>query len=92
LSGKTVLTYELPETVHRLRGVAGIEDADRPNSRAKLSITGDGTTLFEHVLSGDEPATELRLELNGVKKLVISVDFANGSSCRAVMGAMRLLQ
>ncbi|MDR3111112.1 MAG: NPCBM/NEW2 domain-containing protein [Planctomycetaceae bacterium] len=92
LSGKTTLTYELPETVVRLRGIAGIDDADRPNSRAKLSIAGDGATLFEQVLSGDELATELRLELNGVRKLVISVDFANGSSCRAVMGAMRLLQ
>ena len=78
LSAKTVLEFSWTDDYQTLRGLAGIDDRIRPSGRVKLSFQSGGTILYETILRGDHPAVPLNVNLNGVKKLTILVDFPAG--------------
>jgi hypothetical protein len=70
------LTYALQGQYSVFVAVAGIDDAARPLGDARLSLLGDDRPLLEPIrLTGkDEPVT-VRVDLGGVRKLTIRVDF-----------------
>jgi len=78
LSAKTVLEFSFTDDYQTLRGLAGIDDRIRPGGRVKLSFLSGSTTLYETTIRGDHPSVPLNLNMNGVKKLTIIVDFTGG--------------
>ena len=78
LHSRTLLTYRLQDDYRRFRAVAGIDDAVRNGSveaHVVLTISGDGKTLFTSEVSGSMDPLELDLDLSGVKRLTILVDY-----------------
>lgn len=71
------LTYDLDGPYSQFVAVAGIDDAVRPNGSAVLTFLGDDKVLGEPIpLTGkDKQPTPVRLQLTGIKKLTIRVDF-----------------
>ena len=78
LSPKTVLEFSWADDYKTLRGLAGIDDRTRPNGRVKLVFLSGNTVLYETTIRGDHPAVPLNINLTGVKKLAIVVDFSHG--------------
>jgi len=75
LSARTVLEYSWTDDYKTLRGLAGIDDRTCPNGRVKLAFLSGDTVLYETTIRGDHPAVPLNINLSGVKKLTIIVDF-----------------
>ena len=77
-SGSEV-TYRLPPgRYRRLKATAGIDDRSRPDGSVRLVILGDDKTLFEGELSGKDEPRALDLDLAGVNRLKVVVDFGPG--------------
>ena len=75
LRSRTRLVFRLPGKFNRLRAVAGIDDADQEHGHVRLSIEGDGRVLFDGAIAGGQPPQELDIDLSGVKRLTILVDY-----------------
>ncbi len=70
------LTYDLGGGYTSFVALAGIDDAVRPAGNARLTILGDGKELFKPAaVGGLADPLPIRLDLRGVKQLVIRVDF-----------------
>ncbi len=70
------LSYDLDEPFTWFIATVGIDDAARPRGDATLTILGDGKVLGEPLtLRGDEKAIPVRLDVAGVSRLTIRVDF-----------------
>ncbi len=78
LRGGAELVYRLPERFGRFHAMAGIADGVPAGGRVRLVIRGDDRVLFEgDVATGDAPRP-LDLDLVGVRRLTIRVDFGEG--------------
>jgi hypothetical protein len=75
LRSRTRLVYRLPDKFGRLKAMAGIDDRVRPRGNARLVIQGDDRVLLETTLTGTEPPKPLDLDLTGVRRLTILVDY-----------------
>ena len=62
----------------RLKALAGIDDSVREAGSARLIITGDGKTLYDGKILGRDEPVDLDLDVAGVKRLNIVVDFGEG--------------
>lgn len=70
------LTYDLDGQYSMLVANAGIDDAVKPNGDAEMTILGDDKELVKPMrLTGKDGPIPVRVELKGVKKLVIKVSF-----------------
>ena len=73
------ITYRLPPgRYRRLKAVAGIDDRVRPQGAVRLAILGDDKPLFEGAVTGRDEPLPLDLDLSGVNRLKIVVDFGAG--------------
>ncbi len=72
---RTTLVYRVPRGFTRLLGVAGIEPATRANGSARLTITGDDRSLLDAELTGNTSPLDVELDITGVKRLKIVVDY-----------------
>jgi hypothetical protein len=75
LHSRTLLEYRLPSEFRRFQFVAGIDDRVRPGGNARLVIRGDDRVLLEATLAGTDPPRPVDLDLTGVRRLAILVDF-----------------
>jgi hypothetical protein len=75
LYSRTEITFRLPDRFSRLKAIAGIDDEVRPRGNVRLMIRGDERVLFDETLTGKDPARLLDLDINGVRKLIILVDY-----------------
>lgn len=79
LSSRTELVYRLPPgEFKRLVAVAGIDSRARPAGAVRLVIYGDDKLLLENDVLGTEEPLPIDLDLNGVSRLKIVVDFGPG--------------
>jgi len=79
LHSRTELAFDLGGQYHLLTALAGIDEAVSLGA-AHLTIMGDGRTLLEKTrLDRADPPHALRLDVTGVRRLVILVDFAEGT-------------
>jgi hypothetical protein len=75
IRSRTEMVYRLPGSFSRLKAIAGIDDSVRPHGSVRLVIRGDNNVLLDTFIAGtDEPKT-IDLDLAGVRKLSILVDF-----------------
>jgi len=75
LHSRSEVTYRLPSGFRRFRAVVGIDDAVRPYGHVLLVIRGDGAVLFERAVTGVDPPLPVELDIQGVRRLTITVDF-----------------
>ncbi len=75
LHSRTKVVYRLPGRFRRFQAIVGIDDDVRPNGDVCLVIYGDDRVLLETTVTGTDPARSIDLELTGVRRLGILVDF-----------------
>ena len=75
LHSRTQLTYRLGGQFRQFKAVAGIDETVRPRGDVRLELTGDGKILWNATIKGTQPATQLNLDVTGVRRLEILVDF-----------------
>lgn len=75
LHSRTEVVYRLPDRFRRFKALAGIDDAVRPQGNVRLVISGDDRVLLETSVVGTDPAKPIDLDLSGVRRLRILVDF-----------------
>ncbi|MBX9788028.1 MAG: NPCBM/NEW2 domain-containing protein [Pirellulales bacterium] len=77
LHSRTRLVFRLPEDYRRLTAVVGIDDRLSDQGNVKLEIVGDEKTLLSAVVKGGDPPLPLELDVSGVRRLTITVDFGD---------------
>jgi hypothetical protein len=77
IRSRTELVYRLPAGYRRLNSIVGIDPATRANGKVRLTILGDDHPLFDEELAGADPPRELNIEIDGVKRLKLIVDYGD---------------
>ncbi|HUT12083.1 MAG TPA: NPCBM/NEW2 domain-containing protein [Thermoguttaceae bacterium] len=75
LHSRTKMVYRLPDRFRRLKAVAGIDDGVRPHGDVRLVIQGDDQVLLDEKLTGTDPPKPIDLDVTGVRRITILVDF-----------------
>jgi hypothetical protein len=74
---RTELTYRLPDKYRAFHAIVGIDDRVRPGGNVHLQILGDDRTLFEGTLTGKDAPRPVDLDISGVNRLKLVVDFGD---------------
>jgi hypothetical protein len=77
IRSRTEVVYRLPGSFTRFKAVAGIDDSVRPQGNVHLVIRGDNNVLLDLPIAGTDAPKPIDLDLSGVRKLSILVDFGN---------------
>jgi hypothetical protein len=72
---RTELVYRLPPGFRRFTTVAGIDPATSASGNVRLEIHGDDRLLLEDDIAGHDPPRSIELDISGVKRLKILVDY-----------------
>ncbi len=72
---RTELVYRLAGDFRQFLAVAGIDDRVRPAGNVRLVVSGDDRELFAQTLTGSDAPLALNVNITGVKRLKILVDF-----------------
>ena len=75
IRSRTELVYRLPSGYSRFMAVAGIEPAAAASGNVALTIFGDDRLLTEATIAGSSQPLPLELDVAGVKRLKIVVDY-----------------
>lgn len=75
IHSRTTLIYRLTDAHKTFQAVAGIDPSMRDNGHVELVITGDEKELFRQAISGKDKPISLNLDITGVRRLSILVDF-----------------
>jgi len=78
MRSRSAAVYRLPEQFTRFHATLGIDDAVRPYGHAQVKILGDDKTLVKEAIAGDAKPRSLSLDVTGVRRLLIMVDFGKG--------------
>jgi hypothetical protein len=77
LTSRTKMVYRLPAQSKRFRALAGIDDGVGNLGSVQLVIQGDDRQLYSGKHTGNDPPVDLDLDLAGVRRLTILVDFGD---------------
>lgn len=75
IHSRTELVYRLPGRFRRFVATVGIDDAVRPQGNVQLIIRGDDRVLLDDKVTGADRAKPIELDVTGVRRLTILVDF-----------------
>jgi hypothetical protein len=75
LRSHTELVYRVPAGFRRFTTVAGIDPSTSASGNVRLEIEGDGRLLWEDDIAGQEPPRSIELDIAGIKRLKIVVDY-----------------
>jgi hypothetical protein len=75
IRSRTELVYRLPSGYRRLNAIAGIDPVTRASGNVHLEIFGDDRSLLSSDVTGIDPPQTIDLEVAGVKRLKIVVDY-----------------
>jgi hypothetical protein len=75
IRSRTELVYRLPAGFRRFSALAGIDPTTSASGKVSLTIQGDERSLFEAEIAGDQPPKPIELEIGGVRRLTIVVDY-----------------
>jgi hypothetical protein len=93
---KCVLAFELNRGFDQFAAVAGIDSATEGKGDCVMSVIADGTTLWTQRVKGNGPAHDVKLNVKGVRELVLAVepgedldlaDHANWADARLIRAA-----
>jgi hypothetical protein len=77
ISSRTEMVYRLADRHRRLVAIAGIDDSARPQGKVRLVIQGDDRVLFETTVAGTDAPKPIELDMTGVRRLTVLVDFGD---------------
>ncbi len=77
IPSRTEMVYRLPNRYRRLLAIVGIDDSARPHGHVRLVIRGDDRVLFKEAVAGTDPAKPIDLDMTGVRRLTVLVDFGD---------------
>ena len=98
LDSRSELAWTLPGKFGRLEGVAGIDDDVRPLGSVRLRIVGDGKTLLDAKIYGNDDSKKEPLQISlataGVRRLVLIVESLGnfGAGDHLDLGNLRLIK
>jgi len=75
LRSRSEIEFDLPEGYQRFKAGVGIDDAFRPHGNARVVVRGDDRVLAETHPAGTRPAEWIDVDITGVRRLSILVDF-----------------
>ncbi len=75
LHSRTDVGFRLPGRFRRFKALVGIDDAVRPGGDVQVEIRGDGSCCGKAGFAVPTPAKALDLDIAGVKRIDILVDF-----------------
>ncbi len=75
IHSRSVVTYRLREEHRRLLATARIDDRFRPSGQVRLEIRGGERVLLEREIVGDDDPVDLDVDIRGVRRLTLIVDF-----------------
>lgn len=75
IHSRTELVYRLTGDFRRFQALVGIDDRVRPAGDVRLVIRGDDRELFNEAVTGSDEPLALSLDISGVRRLRILVDF-----------------
>ena len=75
IHSRTELTYRLTDKFQIFQALVGIDPAMGENGNVELVVVGNGKQLFRKTLTGRDEAAELKIDVRGVSRLTILVDF-----------------
>lgn len=78
LASRTEMVFRLADDYRNFHAVVGIDDHVRDGGDVILIISGDDRELLRRTVVGREPAEAIDLDITGVKRLKILVDFGRG--------------
>jgi hypothetical protein len=78
ICGRTEMVYHLPGPFSRFCAMTGIDDAEHTGGKVRLVIRGDGKVLLEKTIADGDAPRAVNLNLSGVERLTILVDFEGG--------------
>jgi len=78
LHSRTSLVYRLPGAFRRFKATVGIDDRVRPQGHVRLVLRGDDRVLLDATVAGTDPPKPVDLDLAGVRRLTILVDYGDG--------------
>lgn len=78
LQSRTKIVYRLPERFSRFVATVGVADSVRPGGKVRFVVQGDDKVLLEASYSGSDAPQPIDLDLTGVRRLTILVDFEDG--------------
>lgn len=80
LHSRTQLSYRLTKPYRRFHATVGIEDRHRATGNLRLVITGDDRALVDRTITGVDEPFDIDLEVEGVRRIKILVDFGDDRS------------
>jgi len=75
LHSRCRLTYSIAGKYKRFVADVGIDDSVGQLGHVVCQVLGDGKSLFQSVIEGDQPPKKLDLNIKNVRTLVLFVDF-----------------
>jgi len=75
LRSRTEIVYRLPAGFQRFITMTGIDPSTSSAGNVRLVISGDDRVLLETEIEGNTPAQTIQLDIAGVKRLKILVDY-----------------
>jgi len=75
VASRTRLSYKVPPKSKKLKALVGIADSVGDEGSISLEIIGDGKKLFQRKITGKDEPLELDVDLKGVRRLAIVVDY-----------------
>jgi hypothetical protein len=75
IRSRTELVYRLTDAFRQFHAVVGIDDHVRDSGNVDVVISGDDRSLWSKNVTGRDPPVTVDLDITGVKRLKILVDF-----------------
>ena len=75
IHSRTEMTYRLTDEFQVFQSLVGIDPALGENGDVDLVVMGNGKQLFRKTITGRDEAMELKIDVRGVSRLTILVDF-----------------
>jgi hypothetical protein len=77
LRSHTEMVFRVPPGFRQLAALAGIEPAASSTGNVQLRIYGDERLLYDAQVAGDQPPQAIDLDITGIKRLKIVVEFGS---------------
>jgi hypothetical protein len=77
MHSRTEMVYRLTSPYRRLQAVVGIDNRLRPAGNVVVTIFNDAQPIWQETISGKQDPIDLDLDIQGVQRLRILVDFGN---------------
>lgn len=77
IRSRTEVIYRLPPGYRRLNAITGLDPATRASGNVRLEISGDDRPLFDEEVAGNDDPRKIDLDIAGVKRLKIIVDYGS---------------